>query len=97
MKKKRMILDKRKSLALNSIDYLFRMSKENPKYSNILIRHAISYKKRHRISFSWSQKRSYCNKCLKIYGGNEKVRATKSGLRIICPYCNHIRMLKHSK
>ncbi len=96
MKKKSNSLDKRKSIAKNSIDYLFNQAKHNPKYSSTLIKHAIAYKKRHKIVFSWSQKRSYCIRCLIIYDGNEKIRVTKKGLRIICPCCNHLRMLKHS-
>jgi RNase P subunit RPR2 len=93
--KKKSDMDSRKLLAKKSIEYLFGQANENPDYAPTLIKHAIAYKKRHRVPFTWSQKRSYCENCLRIYDGKEKVRVTKSGMTIICPFCGHKRMLRH--
>ncbi|MFT4309477.1 MAG: hypothetical protein ACMXYL_03240 [Candidatus Woesearchaeota archaeon] len=89
--------DSRKRIARISIEYLIRMAKDNIEYSPTLIRHAINYKKRHRVPFTWHQKRSYCNKCLTAYDGSEKVRVTNIGITIVCPLCNNKRSLRHPR
>ena len=88
-------MDSRKLLAYQSIIHLFESAIKEPEYSNISISQAINYKKRHRVPFTWKQKRLFCKNCLRLYEGKEKVRVTKLGLIIICPHCFSKRTLKH--